>query len=525
MLTNVYYHNVAGMLDKTDTDGRCYCSSGIGGYGGYWGFGTYSSGMPDHLLGDRKGFGIGSWSRDTGVVIAELAELGLIERANRAGDWNLMISYMAQPPHWSEQGNFPDGRLSFYQGNEERFIAGRRETGNRENDGQGLIILALYHIWIHYGRKTHWVRERYCQIRDNVDFISMQLHDDTPVLNHFRDQKRVKRIPGILYTESECSAYGRSEAEIYSNYICYAALLAGAEFAARAGDDERAAQYRADASCMRTAMAEYFTENDPVYGRVWKLTGSIWPAQSETLAPAFIHQDLYGMNGMDLEGDFREISRNTLKKLIGPEKRYDWANAMGYGQAFITEAAIYLDDRETYTGLVETAAMVCYNPIHKGWEWHIPEGAIISDDGEKWHKLGDLGNAVQQASIMKCIRMLAGIDDTVPEVLQLIPRLPFGWDAIYVTDYPVAIPDGEMTKIVRVDFTYTLTKQGCRMELHAESPIPLVKCRLSHLAHASYCRMNGCDCAYEVACDASGASHIWIKDIKGQQTIVIEAGI
>lgn len=502
MLTNIYYNNVAGLFDKTDSDGRCYCSSSVCSYGCYNGFGTWDH-NPSRLLGDDKPDIVGSWSRDTGVVLEEMAELGMIDRAGRAGDWNLLASRMAKPPHWSEQGNAPEGRHEFYRGKDKQTIGGQEEFGNRENDGQGLLLLALYHIWIHSGKKTRWIKERYPQILENLDWICMQLENLEPVMNVFQGPRMVERVKDLLYTESECSNYGKTDVEIYSNYICCTALRAGAEFAAAVGDSENEKKFLSWADRMERAILERFVVTDPKYGKVFQLTGSIWPAQGETLAPAFIYPDYFGWDLKGMPNELRTAAKNTLMMLMGDEKRSDFGNAMGYGQAFIAQAALYLDCRREYTALMETAALQCYYPGHRGWEWHVPEGCIMSEDGEKWHRLGDLGNAVQQASIIKCIRVMCGIDDTDPGCLSILPRLLEGFRGMKLKNYPVAVlRDGETekpeeTQILHLDVEYTLSERGETLTLKSEKPLGRVRFRSARPEQKCSAVVNGVKIAAE----------------------------
>lgn len=521
MITNIYFDNVAGMLDKVDTDGRCYCSSDICSYGGYFGFGTRSA-SSEKLKGDCKSHHIGSWSRDTGVVITELAELGLTDRANLAMDWNLLVSYMSNPPHWSEQGNFPENRQSFYHGEEGTVIAGQKEYGNRENDGQGLLILALYHVWLHNNKKEHWVKERYRQITDNIDWIIMQIDDPGPVRCAFRN-KTVRHTPGLLYTESECSDYGNVELELYSNYACWLGLLAGVQFAQAVHDSERAEKYSKYAQSMHRAMLEHLVAEDEQWGSVWKISGSIWPAQSETMAPAILFAELFGNDHERMDPEIFRISRNTLSMLMGKEKRCDWANAMGYGQAYSIQAALYLDNREAYTGLFETAALCSYNPRHENWEWHIPEGAIMTADGEKWHRIGDLGNGVQQASLLKCIRIATGIDDTDSARLLLIPRLPKGWTSVQAADYPVIADDGEgNTVTVKTAMHYIQTDDGNSLRFSSEGVIGKMRIRLPERKGTVSVKVNDTDtiCEARNAKDASG-TWLWIENLTNVKKLEI----
>ena len=68
-----------------------------------------------------------------------------------------------------------------------------------------------------------------------------------------------------------------------------------------------------------------------------------------------------------------------------------------------------------------------------------PEGCEIDPSGKYWYRVGDLGNGVQEGEIIKTLRIVIGVDDTRPERLRLLPRLPAGWNIIAIENYPIVI--------------------------------------------------------------------------------------
>ena len=85
----------------------------------------------------------------------------------------------------------------------------------------------------------------------------------------------------------------------------------------------------------------------------------------------------------------------------------------------------------------------------------VPEGVEWTDDHKYWYRIGDLGNGVQQASAVKVMRMLIGVDDCASE-LRLVPRLPDGWSAIRARSLPALTGQG----IVHLEMNFERRADG-----------------------------------------------------------------
>ena len=85
--------------------------------------------------------------------------------------------------------------------------------------------------------------------------------------------------------------------------------------------------------------------------------------------------------------------------------------------------------------------MLCYH--HTDVPYIVPEGVITHGSGRYWFRNCDLGNAVQQAEIMKEVRLMVGVDDLdLKRRFCMIPRLPKTMTAIEVNRYPVRTEKG-----------------------------------------------------------------------------------
>ncbi len=73
-------------------------------------------------------------------------------------------------------------------------------------------------------------------------------------------------------------------------------------------------------------------------------------------------------------------------------------------------------------------------------------------DGAYRYRNSDLGNAVQQAEIVKCVRLVCGVDDLLStDAYALVPRLPENMMHMTVQDYPVTLPD---RRTIRIAYVY-----------------------------------------------------------------------
>ena len=126
---------------------------------------------------------------------------------------------------------------------------------------------------------------------------------------------------------------------------------------------------------------------------------------------------------------------------------------MGYGQGFLTQAALLLDRFEDAEQAIEAIGKFCYH--HHDAPYVVPEGVICHPDGSRWFRSGDLGNGVQQAEIIKCIRIMIGVDNLSPaKGLSLIPRIPKGFHGFTVRDYPLYCETPQGREAVKIDIDY-----------------------------------------------------------------------
>ncbi len=441
ILTNAFYHNVQDILNKIDEEGMYHTSTkDAPSWGGYQGFGTFKKNVGTYYAH--------SWSRDLGRSLQEILSLGYLFPAERVADYcfkkALLWKDLGFPPHWCRVINIPSPN-----------------EGNFENDGHGLISLFIYKLWQRLPKGKEWLERQWQDVEYAGDWIIWQFQN--PDKSGATD---------VLLTDSECAGgVGRS---VYADYICMEALYALAEMAESIGKSEKAMIWKERAKKMREAIEKNYLVVEPKYGRVWTLAHSGWPHRSTVLGPLILYVDRQGFLPAEDDPDWIPYNLSAYQRLRDSYKPFGFYGvAMGYGQGFVTQSALLLDRMEDATIMLEWMAKAIYDP--KCQPYITPEGCEVSPEGAFWHRTGDLGNGVQEAEIVKTLRIVIGVDNPRPGKLRVLPRVPYGWNRTEIRDYPVWLEDGR-----RANLRYTLIrdKGEMRMELASDRVLPSLELRL-----------------------------------------------
>ncbi len=457
VLENAFYANVQDMLDKIDADGTYHTSTrdalswagdprSAGGE-----FGTY-----------RKDVGVyyaQAWSRDLGRSLQELTELGYFEKASHTADFALLsartwaenpsLKYNGSsiPAHWSRVINHPDFAAPL------------------ENDGHGLISLFIYKLWQRESDRDAWLRAHWSDVKLAGDWVPWQ----------FEHAQISGAAHGVLYTTGE-SAGGKGYS-VYPDAICMTALEALAQMADSIGESQSAQLWRSTAEKMRKAIPARYLVDDRKYGRVWTLDDAGWPNKSTVLGPLIFLADHNGFAPQDDDPAWRAANEAAYQRLIDTYKPlgfYGWA--MGYGQGFVTQAALLLDRMKDVTPMLNWAAREIYEPeIHS---FVVPEGAQLDPTGRYVFRTGDLGNGVQEAEIVKVFRILIGVDDNEPERLRVMPRLPYGWSEIAVNKYPAFVGRDGKRETAQLHYDLRRAAGHMSLEISADRALGPVAMRL-----------------------------------------------
>ena len=453
VLTNILYANLHDIAARVDAEGMYHTSAaGAASWGGYEGFGSYRDGVGSYYTQ--------SWTRDMGRSLGELCALGYLAEGKRCADYVFRMARV-----WEER---PDLRLNGVQLPRHicrilQYPSTEPGQGCFENDGHGLTALFVYNLWRRLPDRDQWLRERWDDVRGLGDWVVWQM-----------EHPEVSGAKEVLRTDSECS--GGVGYSVYADVACVEALRALAVMAESSGHADAAAKWRATADRIHAGCESTYVIDDKAYGKTWTLDCSGWPNRSTVMGPVIIPPD---RNGFVVLGDpWRAYNEAAYKRQVESYKPFGYFGvAMGYGQGFVTQAALLLDKMRDATTMLQWAAKQTYcaafNP------YIVPEGCEIDPSGQFWHRTGDLGNGVQQAEIVKALRVVIGIDDSTPKQLRLCPRMPYGWTSIRVGKFPVMIERNGRLETAHIGYRLRRIDAGAmRIEVTSDKPLPAVELRL-----------------------------------------------
>jgi hypothetical protein len=334
-----------------------------------------------------------------------------------------------------------------------------------ENDGHGLMIQFLYRLWERLPNRDEWLRTHWQDIKAAGDWILWQ----------FEHPEISGASSGSLHTTGE-SANG-SGYSVYSDDVCMGALRALAQMAISAGETNSAAQWSQRADEMQAAIGSQYIIIDPKYGRIWTLEHAGWPYKSTILGPLVFLADYEGFAPEEENDDWRSVHEAAYQRLVDTYQPFGFYGlTMGYGQGFVTQSALLLDRMRDATQMLNWTAKEIYDP--RLGCFIVSEGVQIDPTKKFWHRFGDLGNGVQEAEIIKMLRLVIGVDDTRPGRLRFYPRMPYDWKEITVTNYPVLFEVSG--KIGTTDLRYRLERvdEGMELGINAEKELGPVAMRL-----------------------------------------------
>jgi hypothetical protein len=473
IFTNVYAHNIYDMrTKKVDEKGGMHTSSGdLADFGLYIGMGTFRSNARcyyDHV-----------WTRDAGRTMMEVIESGETDRAAKAGDEAIRLLYdpssKFSQPHWQRIGNA--SRLN----NDGLW----RSVGGKENDGHAAMMLFLYTLIEHRCVDAGWVKDNWKALCDAAEWYCWQM-----------DHPKESGFDKVLSSESEASTQQYGTFDLFSNYSAYIGLKAFTRLALQYGDQTHEKRWNQYAGKLYSGIMDMFTTIHPHYGKIFvDVTNDCWTWEYKRFVPLFLANDLNTYDPAIQDPELYKICYNTY--LAQKEDFFSYASGrqMGYGQGYITETAILLDEPVDMKGYVEEAAAFCYH--HSDYNYIVPEGVIMHPSGKCWFRNSDLGNGVQQGEIVKAGRLLIGLDDLNPEAgLNVIPRLPATWSRIEVRDYPVVATDLQ-GKYLRTKIKYQLDRieNGYKFQFESADAIRMGQVRLgpfdTNRIHSDNGKLNG----------------------------------
>ncbi len=497
ILSNVHAHSLKDLLAKLTPAGMVHSSTAASpNYGGYGGIGTWRAGV-GYFHGQ-------AWTRDTGRALIELARLGFLDQVEAAlafagthlydlpnGYPEISRQGQRVPPHWGTVLGAPNLMDVDSLGDD-----------NQENDGHGLLLLAHVRAWHARAQDRAWLDRYWPVIRDAAEWYCFQL--ENPAFS---------RATSVLYTEGEAANDGGYD--VYSNVIAVEALRGAADMAHARHDAVLARRWEGCADTIASGLRQELTDHDERYGTTWRPVAWGWGYGHESLAPAFIQADRSGY--LLAASETLSVTLSTYQRQTQLPSGFRSGRVLGYGQAFLAQAALMLDDMTGAGEALDNLARFIYDG--RAWPYLVPEGIALHPSSSYWYRTGDLGNAVQEAEVLKTLALVAGVDDLSGQRLVLMPRLPPTWSGISVADYPVTVAGKRLT------VGYTLTGEARRVSIviTASSAVPLLDVRLGPLPVGASPQVfvDGAIRPAEVV-ESGGWGWVWLRNMQNRERIGIE---
>lgn len=475
LMTRIYYENAAQMAGRVDRDGKVHESARGADY--FNGMGTWTPGL--------GAFYNDSYTRIRALTL--LSNLGYSEKANAAIDYydkwmmyfpehypQLQLGGKPVPAHATVIANAP---LVYFEklrpaGWPTRYKT--RDFGNGENDGHGMLMLSRWRAWLKQGRSREWVDLRWDSIQAAAEYISWCLSN--PRLSFSGH--------GLLYSESEG---GMQKESMFCDLNCYLGLLGSIDMARVTGRIQWAKRWQEIASAYLRSMDAYYPTKLAPWGDVWDPEKSAtWNYGHATLAPVVIGMDYWGYGVLDkMPPGWKERTIRTYKmQMTKNAPPYAAPAGMGYGQGYITEAALLLDQMQDASKMVDWMAKLCFAP-RLPHPYRVPEGSVVASDGSIWRRWGDLGNLYQLGEVEYTIQVILGVDDINAKGLILMPRLPLGWNQIGVSAWPVRTFSGGKSRLVPLSLAVHKDDGEYSVTIESNQPIDNGRIRIGPFSESA----------------------------------------
>ena len=481
ILTNVFLENSIGLLGRVDDDTGMVHESALKAenYKEWVGY-----------LPDAQAYYNDSFTRTH--YIALLSNMGFLAKADKAIDYfDRWMMYFPKawpaiqmggkpvPGHATVLANKPHSYFDDFSKHGWPTKFKTRDYGNPETDGHGLLMLGRHRDWAKAGRTKEWIELRWDAIHEAAEWIPWCL--DNPQLSLSEH--------GLLYSESEA---GMEMESLYCNVLCYFGLLGYAEMAEAAEKADFADRWRAQAERLLEAINAYFPATLEPWGDVWdreKVTGNEkgW-GPSAAMVPILEAAELYGYDPVTrMPAGWAERTRRTYDLLSAKRSpRYCEPATLGYGQGFMTQSALLLDQMDDATHMAEWMARFCFAP-RQPHPYRVPECVMMKSDGSVWARRGDLGNGFQMGEVLMTCHMLLGIDDFDANTLKLMPRLPIGWTGVSVNKWPVRVLSSTKSEMamLSVELERDTDCKRCDLKISVDKPVDNVAVRLGPFPKAT----------------------------------------
>ncbi len=520
MLTNVWTANLQLIDEKFPADTGVFWESvpKIGPwYGGYNGFGTWAP--VGVYWGENTAFARCSDHYATLALRLIHNDRRLTHFVDFVDHWLYFFRHDHDPANGPDNqaldlGQYPEGAYpnwAFVFSNPMGMplpidpVPGDQETG-----GHGATMVARWVAWRNLGaprgdwltapRNNVFGKSRWDSTKDAAEFICWYL-DYTGMDVLFTEGETtgwaaggadapLGLIPGRPADAKDMAAVRRFYAnanmyEPYPTWVGQVALRCSADLAEAVGDTASAERWRAYAQRLRDGMLRLLRVGDH-RKLMWRVSpNSVYPSLQDSLVQAWFAFYRDGYDPTTWDPQLTPITYNTLDRQLDQPYGHAPVLAMGYGQGWLTKAALLLDEMDDAGPLLWNIAKYSYDKNmdfvdeERGIDWRrwlyiIPEGTNILPDG-RWYRIGDLSNGANEGPAMHALEICAGVDDTQPRALKIMPRVPDPLTGIEVANHFTLVPGGDGLKRARVAYTY---HRDGRFTLKSDVALPSLAVRL-----------------------------------------------
>lgn len=435
------------------------------------------------------------WTRDGGTFLRELVHWNYIEHAR------FITKCLIKMVDKNENGFF-----SF----PEYFDKDYPKSGD-ELDGTSSIIIGMVILYNRLSSEDPLKRIIYDflhQPSSPVAYIQFQLKGK-PLLMGEGEFGGGMGIPGYY-----CN--------VVQNNLSALALLAVSAMERQEGDILRADSLKIDAGRIFDNMQEYLVDADGSW--IWCIDPVTMKVDTN-ITQAAVNRGFGGYNGVlsmysDVCGfepagnkSIFEPSLATFLKLYNTPLRKDQFDKYGiwtqfdvfigglltspsYGQGYATQVMLLSDSIEMATKAVEFLARQTYQPlegyvVHRNSPYYFYErmyspeapGKVKIEEG-----CGAL-NLVNVTEQLKVARLMIGIDDSDPDTLKLIPRIPSSWKGYIASGWPAYTGNG----VSYLDIKYEIIGGIVNLKMKSTLPIKYLKVRVPSSEGWTWVTDENCD--------------------------------
>ena len=404
------------------------------------------------------------WTRDGGTFMRELVMRGYMQNASLLAECLI---------HMVEKNS--DGFFAFPE-----YFKGTQPGTGTEMDGTTSIVIGMVLLWerLPDGNSTR---------RDIEQFL-------------FGDASPLNEIELQLRSEPLIAGSGEFGCGLGVKGLCYnvaqnnlvrLALLAAARMADESGDAARAQRYRSLAERVSEGMQKYLVDDKGAW--IWCIDTKTMKADPQVLdargnkgigsinGVASMYADVLGLQPLasawkedfwHSEKTFDDLYKTPLRKTefdrYGIWTQFDLLadgllSSPSYGQGYAIQTMLLTDNMTMAGKALSWLVNATYRPVpeyklHRDSPYYFYErtyspdavGKIPLDEG-----CGAL-NLVNVSEPLKISRLMLGVDDHSLSEVDVIPRMPPGWEGVEADNWPILTNRG----VVRAKILYRRMNDG-----------------------------------------------------------------